>query len=67
MTLYKKVKRIINMGQLSKKDLFNEFEKENGLRIRLGIKDDEIVKSRVQASSYDLTPSIVAMSVKKEC
>ena len=53
------------MGQLSKKDLFNEFEKENGLRIRLGIKDDEIVKSRAQASSYDLTPSIVAMSVKK--
>ena len=53
------------MGQLSKKDLCNELGKGNGLRIRLGLNDDEIVKSCMQASSYDLTPSIVAMSVKK--
>lgn len=53
------------MGQLSNKDFFNEFQKEDGVRIRLGIKDDVIVKNCIQASSYDLTPSIVAMSVKK--
>lgn len=63
--LYQKVKGVVNVGQLSKKDLFNEFNKQDGLRIRLGLNDDEIVKSCMQASSYDLTPSIVAMSVKK--
>lgn len=53
------------MSQLSDKDIFEELKKDSGLKIRLGIKDDKIIENHIHSASYDLTPSIVAMSVKK--
>lgn len=51
-------------GQLSKNDIINELNSDNGLKIRLGINEDDIVKKIICSASYDITPSIVAMSSK---
>lgn len=61
----KKKNQFVNrVGQLSKSNILNELNQSNGLAIRLGVGEDDVVKNRVHSASYDLTPSIVAMSSK---
>lgn len=60
----KNVKLTDKIGQLSKTDILNELNTDKGLNIRLGLNEKSIVQNRVHSASYDLTPSIVAMSSK---
>ncbi len=60
----KNVKSTDKIGQLGKIDILNELNTTKGLNIRLGLNEEPIVKNRIHSASYDLTPSIVAMSSK---
>lgn len=59
-----KIQSVNRTGQLSKSNILDELSRSDGLAIRLGKREDEVVKERIHACSYDLTPSIVAMSSK---
>ncbi|MBR6509838.1 MAG: hypothetical protein IKT38_04445 [Clostridia bacterium] len=51
-------------GLLSRADIIDELTNSDKLKINLGINDEEIVTQSIQSASYDLTPTIIAMSSK---
>lgn len=53
-----------NYGQLSRDDIINELNSNKGFKIFIGDGLDDTVQKHIKYSSYDITPSIVALSSK---